>query len=372
MAIDFNAALAELGGDAGIAEIANDARAPGDYLLATILPERNLPGWEARAGNMTIRTVMAGLVGMDSKYPEGGAHSVNTFREQLAKIAHQENLPEQLLRELLGFVERAIIEGRPTLDMVVNTVLNMLNKLLLQSAYDTEEWSRGQALFTGAFQWESNGIELDVDYGIPAANLFDTRTGNSAYGGSASVFWADYKAARRILKNNLRAVIGTTNTVDSIVYNEANTLEVIGQDGGTFTIRRLVGSGVNQRPSTNATETVTLIAYDGQGEAVVPGSTSGATQKVDFIPEGALGLFARNDGAREFRIDEGSTPDPDNDLELGWTQIGPTIEGLGRLGRWARMFTPEAMPMQLRGQVAENFLPVIRNPEKIVIMSTEV
>jgi DNA-binding ferritin-like protein (Dps family) len=370
MPIDFQAALDEIGGEAGVLEIANEARTPGNYLLATILPQRNLPGWEASAGSMTIRTIMAGLVGMDSKYPEGASRSMSTFREQLAKIAHQDNLPEATLRELMGFVERAIVEGRNSRDVVLNTVLNFLNKLLLQSSYDTEEWMRGQALFTGALEWTFNGITLDVDYGIPSANLFATRTGTSAYGGSASVFWADLKAARRILKNNVRALIGSTNTVDAIVYNEANTLEVLNQDNGSFTLRRLVGTGSNLRPSTNQTETVSLIAYDGQGEAIDP--ATGSTVHVDFIPEGTLGVFARNEPGREFRIDEGSTPDPETDVELGWTQIGPTIEAQGRIGRYANIYTPEAMPMQLRGQVAANVMPVIRNPEKIVIMSTEV
>lgn len=370
MAIDFRVAIEELGGDAGVLQLANEARTPADYLLATILPERRMPGWEATAGSMTIRTLMANMIGMDSTPPEGGAMSLSTFREQLAKFGIAQTLTEAMLRTVLQLVERAMLDGGDANAVQVQTVLNFVNKLLLQPHYDREEWLRGLALFTGEITWTNNGIELALDYGIPAANIFDTRTGNDGYGGSSSVFWADYVAARRILRNNIRAVIGDTATVDAIVYNEANTLEVVSQTNNTFTLRRLVGSGVNQRPSTNALEVVTLIAYDGQGEVRDPDDPN-ATVKVDFIPTGTLGIFARNDANREFRIDDGSTADPENDVELGWTQLGPTIENGGRLGRFARVYTPERMPMQLRGESFSNSLPVIRNPEKIVILSTD-
>ncbi len=370
MPIDFRVAIQELGGDEGVLSLANEARTPADYLLATILPERNRPGYEATAGSMTIRTIMAGMVGMDSALPEGGAVTLNTFRETVAKLGIAQTLTEAMQRELQAFYDRAVLDGGDTTALLVQTVLNFVNKLLLQPLYDRDEWLRGQALFTGEIDWTYNGIDLALDYGIPSANIFATRTGTSGYGGSASMFWADWTATQTLLRRNVRAVIGDSATVNTIINNEANAVEVVSQTSSTFRLRRLVGSGVNQRPSSDARETVDLIAYDGQGEVRHPTNPQ-ATVKVNFIPTGTLGIFARNDANREFTIGDGSTANPENDVELGWTHLGPTIENNGRLGRWARVYTPERMPMQIRGESAENGLPVIRNPDKIVLLSTE-
>lgn len=368
MAIDFNAAVQEIGGDEGVLTIANQARVPANYLLASILPERQRAGYEATAGSMSVKTTMAGMVGMDSTYPEVGAIALSTFREQIGKFASQTTLTEQMIRELQAFVDRAILDGASSTDVVVNTLLNGLNKLILQAHFDRAEWLRGQALFTGELAWTFNGISLALDYGIPSANVFPTRTSTSAYGGSASVFWSDVKAAKRILKNRVFAMIGNSTMVDEIIYNEANALEVVGQTDNTFRIRRLVGSGVNQRPSTNAMETVDLISYDGEGSVRDPANPNN-TLPVQFVPDGVMGVFARPSD-RTFEIGQGSTPDPESRTELGYTHLGPTIENNGRLGRWARIFKPEEMQMNVIMQGAENSLPVIRNPDLIVLMST--
>ena len=166
------------------------------------------------------------------------AVAANTFRETVAKMGIAQTLTEQMQRDLQAFYDRAVLDGGDTTALLVQTVLNFVNKLLLQPLYDREEWMRGQALFTGEIDWTYNGIELALDYGIPSANIFATRTGNNAYGGSTSTFWADWTAAQTLLRRNVRAVIGDSTTVNTIINNVSNSVEVVSQTSSTFRLRR--------------------------------------------------------------------------------------------------------------------------------------
>jgi hypothetical protein len=75
MLLNFTEAMADprIGGADGILKLGNAARSPADYLLATILPERDVLSYVAKGGRMIERSTMAGAVGMDSMDPEGGA-----------------------------------------------------------------------------------------------------------------------------------------------------------------------------------------------------------------------------------------------------------------------------------------------------------
>lgn len=369
MELNFAAALNDprIGGPGGIFRLANEARTPASYLLATLLPERRLPTYEASDGSMTIRTTMAGVVGMDSAYPEGGVVDLATFRERVIKIAIQNNLSEETLRQLQTLADQVVARGGSSTDLAVNTILNFVQKLLQQPQWDRREWLRGQALFTGEIDWQYNGITVQVDYGIPSANKFATRTGTAAYGGSASVFWSDMREARRLLGSSYEISIANRTTIEEIIYNDANSINVLGIEGGRYRIQRFRGS--LERPSTDARETMTIVEYNAEGEVLDP-SNPGQTIKVPFVPNGVIGHFGRADNSSEFIPGEGATQDPEDGLELGYTHLGPTTESGGRPGDWARVYTPEDMPMQVRGQSASNPLPVIRSAKKIVLAST--
>ena len=370
MDLNLQAAIADarIGGQAGIVRIANTRRPASDYLLATLLPERNLPTYEANASALTVRTTMAGAVGMDSKYPEGGLLDFSTFREKVAKIAIQHNLPEEMLRQLQALADGIVARGGSTTDLAVNTVLNFLDKLILQPIDDRKEWLRAQCLFVGAIAWNFNGVTVTADYGIPTANIFTTRTSTDAYDSSASKFWTDAKLARQILGASFNLAIASRATIEAIIYNSVNAINVLSVAGGRYNIQMY--RGTLERPSTDARETMTLIEYDAEGE-VMDLSNPGQTTKVKFVPDGVVGFFGKSDRSRQFIPGEGATEDGDQSLELGYTHIGPTTEGGGAPGAWSRIYTPEDMPMQLRGQGVANVLPVLRSPAKVVIASTD-
>jgi len=367
MNLNFSTVLSALGSDA-VLRIANAIRPAGDYLFASLLPERNRATYQASSGSMTVRATMAGMVGMDSPYPPTGVVDSSTFLEATVKVANQPYLPEAAIRELQTLMQAASGAGAGvvTVDAVAEA-LNFLNKVVIQPHIDTAEYLRGEALVGGAIDWTFNQKRLQVNFGVPAANMLANRTGTAAYGGTASMLWADINALRKALRYNVRIFVLHPELIDVIVSNAANSLAIIGQDGSSFQIRRNVGT--NSTPSSDARETVTLVGYDKEGEILDP-ANAGQTIKVPFMPKGKI-LAVGNNAESGYRVGQGSTNDPVDALALGYTHIGPTVEGGGVPGRWARLFTPEHMQMQLHGQGVSNLMPVIEAPAKIAVASTD-
>lgn len=374
MIIDFKGLLDAMD-DNEITTIANEARPGDNYLLNAVLPERKRRGYHAKAGSMTIKSTMAKLVGMDSPYPRGGVMTSSSFEHRLAKIATEQPFPEEYLRELRELVNDIFNNTQDDHAQVLETMFNFTNKLLVQPHLDTAEWMRAQALITGEIDWQSDDIHLEVDYGIPAANFLTARTGNDGYGGSTSKFWTDWHAAQRILKNRVQAVFMNTNTLQTIMYNPENDLKPVRVDdqAGVFEFQRYVlVNGVNV-VSEDIRDRITIFTYDDAGEVLdASDPTSGATTLIPFVPDGAICMIGRPD-TREFVIGSGSTDESKNTpLTLGYTHIGPTEEGNGRLGRWANAFVPQGKEWMFVGQSVTNLLPVINKPELIVNLTTDV
>jgi hypothetical protein len=375
MDLDLLSALAALPRNAAF-RVANERVPDGDYVFNTILPERNVNSYHVDAGSMTIRATMAGMVGMDSPYPPGGAVDISTFLEQTAKIANEIQLSEAVLRQMQELVLRLQAQGLPTVTEIQSNLLNFLDKVVVQPHIDRMEWLRGLALTTnGPIAWNFNDKTLDVNYGIPAGNFLPSRSiaSNTAYGGTASKFWADVRELRRILRNSVRAIIVSGTTADVIRDNTYNGLVTVGEttsQGGrvrTITLRRL--NPTNGQFSPDVGDSVTLVAYDGEGEVIDPADPK-STIVVPFMPDGKMLAIGNNVG-RTFRIGAGSTNNPDEDQAIGYTHIAPTIEGGGRAGRWSQLRVPEDKPWMAIGRCVTNGLPVIQDEKKIAVATTE-
>lgn len=353
--------------------LAAETRPSSSYILNNILPNRNRTDYQARSGSMTIRTTMAGLVGMDSDYPEGGLIESSAFSEQVAKIAIKATLREQQLRELQGFVQQAIINGGGRADasavttQMATEAINFYDKVVLQALSDTEEYLKGRALFTGGIDWTFNGIRLLVDYGIPSENTPSQRTGADGYGGATSQFWDDVRLHRRLQKTGIAAIIMHPETADLIQYNAANHI-VLTSDPLDLTQRtwRKINPNTNTFTS-DGNDTIQVLTYGLEGE-VYDLANPGKTLRIPFCPKGVMASFGRNQ-AIQYMVGQGSTTPPV--YELGYGHVAPTIEGGGAPGRWGQLYTPEAEPWQLIGRGAENFLPVIESPDKIVLTTTD-
>jgi hypothetical protein len=374
MIIDFKGLLDSLENDE-IFTIANEARPGSNYLFNFVLPERKMRGYSAKVSSMTVKSTMSKLVGMDSPYPRGGVTTRQSFDHELAKMAIEMPFPEQYLRQLREIVNDVYRNNEDDQQTILETMFNFTDKLLVQPHLDTAEWLRAQALIYGEIDWQSDDIHLEVDYGIPAANFLTARTGNDGYGGSTSKFWTDWHEAQRILKNKVRAVYMNTRTLQTIMYNSVNNLRVVRQDelAGVFQFQRYVTlNGVNV-VSDDVRDNITIFVYDDEGEVLdetQPGT--GETVSVPFVPDGAIVAIGAYD-SKQFRIGAGSTAENiNNPVQLGYTHVGPTEEGNGRLGRWANTFVPQGREWMFVGQSVQNLLPVIEAPDRIVNLTTDV
>ncbi|MGB4824930.1 MAG: major capsid protein [Leuconostoc mesenteroides] len=373
MIIDFKGLLDAMEDD-DIFTRANEARPGSNYLYNAILPDQLRRGYSAKSSSMSIRATMAKLVGMDSKYPKGGAARRSQFEHRIAKLAIEMPFPEEYLRELRELVNDAFNNTIDDELQVLETMFNFTDKLLVQPILDTSEWLKGQALITGEIDWQSDDIKLEVDYGIPAANFLTTRTGNDAYGGSTSKFWVDWHEVQRILKRRVRLVLMTSTTLDEIIYNPVNNIRIISGDdvNGIFQLQRiLIRNGVEVQ-SDDIRDRITVITYDDNGEVLddtKPGS--GETILVPMCPDGSILVIGQNDD-REFRVGTGSTREDDTPVTVGYNHIGPTEEGNGRLGRWATAYVPQGDEYMFVAKSAQNSLPVITRPDLVVNMTTDI
>lgn len=370
MDIDFAEAFARLGPNAAM-RLANGMRPSADYLFNTLLPERNMEGYVAETGSLTIRSTMAGLTAMDSPYPPGGKAEASDFIENLAKIGNEVTLSEKAQRALQHMLQRMRLSGASTTQAMAEEVLNFTAKVIVQPHLDTAEWLRGQALVNGEIDWTFNQKRLQVDYGVPANHFLPARTGTAAYGGEDSGFWADVRAIRSLLRYNVRQLIAHPDTIEEIVANDANSLAIMSQSGMDFTVQRLIrGAAGTERASSDARDRITLTSYQAEAEIINPADPEGPLLVLPYMPRGKILAVGQNSSSG-YRVGEGSTPNPDADRALGYTHIGPTVEGNGTPGRWADVFTPERKRYQLVGQGVTNLLPVIEAPEKLVVATTE-
>ena len=365
MHIDFSAILSSLGTDAA-AKIANEVTPGSEYLYASILPE--VPGYEYTINEtyMTVRSMMAGMVGMDSPYPPTGFVESRTEMWRTIKVANKSTLPEAVLRQM----QLIVANSNPSPTALAQEVLNFYDKVVMQPHFDTAEWLRMQALITGAIQWTFNDIQLDVSYNIPAGNLLTARTvaSTEAYHLSGSKFWDDLISARSLLRHNLEFAIAHSSTIDAIISNPDNNLRVLDMANGGATVQRYVGT--TEQLDTDIRYRLTLIPYDLEGE-VFDTDTVGSTVIIPFMPPGKILYVGRNQYSRVYRVGLGSTIPADYDRALGYTHLAPTVEAGNTPGRWGRMFVPETEPWQLTAEGVTNLLPVIEAPEKIVVATTE-
>jgi hypothetical protein len=371
MLINFAQVLRALPGGANrIAQIANQARPPADHLFATILPERQEAGWDVKAANMLIRTTMAGMVGMDSVYPPGGAAEASTFAERTAKIAIHVPLTEEQLRAIDETI-RAMggADTARSKEALAEEALNFFDKVIVAGMQDRSEWLRGKCLNFGIINWTFNQKVLNVDYQVPVANFLTHRTGTDAYAGSTSKFWTDIRSLQRIV-GDVRAFIIGPDLADDIINNPVNNIQVVTNNLGVMSVQRFVSiAGAPAAASTDARDRITLVKYGAEAE-IFDLANPGKTVKVLFHPRTHLLAIGANT-QRGYKPGQGSTPNPQNGVELGYYKLGPTMEG-GSLGRWGQLFTPENEPWALHGRGASNELPVMTAPEKLARASSDV
>lgn len=372
----FSRVLYKLGVDR-MFKVANLARPPANYLYATLLPEIKKYDYTAKAGKMVVRSTMAGATAMDSSYAPVGAIDAGKFNKETAKITAYAALSEQAQRELQQMLSNISATGRNT--VMGKEALNFLNKVIVQALMDRSEWLRGQALL-GAIDWTYNQVKLEVDYGIPLGNFLTPRAGADAYHGATSKFWVDVRTAQALLNNQIRAIIMHPDMLDVILVNSANNIRLISQDtvNGVYKIGRYVSIAGNTQQSDDARDVIDIITYGEEGEVYDPAAVPGdpiTTKVVPFHTKTKI-MFIGQVVNRGYVPGQGST-DQSNILEtaLGYTHMAPSVEagnigGVVTPGRWAQLRVPDGRPWELVGEGVSNELPVIENPDRIVVATS--
>jgi hypothetical protein len=343
---------------------------PSEYLFNTILPQENHVSYNVSGGSMRIYATMAGQLPMDTTPPPIGAIEAATFNEKTTKIGGMMHFPEERLRALQewaaynsaqGIQDGLSIGAIQALqsERIVNSLLGF-SDILLKSMWDTFEFLRGQALTLGMLDWQYNDLDLTVDYSVPAGNKID-RSGVNSYYNTSSKFWTDIRTL--YTKLNRFQIVMNSQTYYSIIDNPENSIEVINSDGQVREFTQIIGT--TERRATDVRDRVRVVLYDKSGSVI---NAAGEVTAVPFLPNGKIIVIGelQPDG---FELMTGSTPDPDNNLRLGYTHIAPTVEG-GRSGIWERVFTPEGKPFQLLGETVANGMPIITNPRKLMILTT--
>lgn len=364
-------AAAQAGGTDRITTLTNTPPDPAEYLFLSALPIRQVNDYRATSNAMRIISTMAGMVGMDSPYPQGSAIQYSDFSEQTVKLAIATGLNERQIREIQALVRLAgagELNGQSPDDVLVNSLLNLYRKGVVQALDDTSEYLRAQALSTGALNWVFNGKTLSVDYGVPTANR-KAYTGTDGFGGSTSKFWEAVRWGRKTVKS-VRAFVLSDDSLEMTLANDANKITVIsdsesaGKNIRIVTVRRAVrnAEGITVGFDQDARSTVTLVGYRRQAQIIAPGTTNGTTG-VQLFPNGTMSVIGNNT-TDDILTNDGSAQASNN---LGYTQVSPTVEGGGRIGRWGRTYTPEGAPWSARAEGVSNELPVIEAPEKLAI-----
>lgn len=349
-------------------ELAN-AVPDGEMLWATFLPEDQRDTYRVDDSEMAVYSTMAGLTGRDSPYAPGGVVVASEFKEDIVKWSIESALGENQLiklQELAAKVDR----GAASPNEVVETLLNFTDKVIGQSLRDGMEYARGRAIQYGELNWTFNGKTLNIDYGYPGDNQH-TRIGdaNGDWGGPSSTFWEDLELARRQLDRRIQAIVMTTNTLNRIVAQDVNKIQLTETARSRYTsrysLRRVAQVGYDNAIPEDYRSQADIITYDRNFTLFDPASAD-AMQHVPAMDDDRVVFLGQPTG---IRFEVGSTELPE--YAYGYTHIGPTVENAGASGRWTRLYTPQHQPWRLIGQGVMNGLPVIREPRRVVTFQLE-
>jgi hypothetical protein len=341
----------------------------GEMIWATLLPEQTRESYRIDDSQMVVYSTMAGLTGRDSPYAPGGIMQASDFKEDIVKWSIESAFGENQLIKLQELA-RKVSMGSASPNAMVETLLNFSDKILGQSLRDGMEYLRGRAIQDGAIDWTFNGKQLSVDFGYPVGNVLSRlQDAGGDWGGPNSTFWADIEVARRILDRQVRVIMMTTNTLNRIIANDVNKVQVVetarSRYSASYMLRRVAQVGYANTVPEDYRSQVDIVTYDRNFTLFDPEAVDGM-KHVPAMDDDKVIFFGQPTG---IRFEVGSTELPE--YAYGYTHIGPTVENGGAPGRWMRLYTPENQPWRLVGQAVTNALPVIREPRRIVTFTLQ-
>lgn len=395
MQFTFSEIIAQLNGSRNLAvtnfayEIVRAKVIPSDYFLATILPEEEHPDYVTGQGHITIYPTMINQAAMDSPFTPLGVMTSEMFQENTIKLGGEMFFTEKDMRDLQA-LEKSIIttgfarglsnsqingglvvnpqtglaDGKTVNGLRLNALIGM-TLAMAKAHFDRREWMRSKALFYNALDWEFNGLPAKVKYKIPTGNFLTPRSSSDAYNASSSKFWTDIRTLYTKLNNFI--LVMNQNTYNAIIGQSANNISITADSGMVKTIVQWNSQAVRQPNDFRNTQTIYV--YNKSGTHFDP--TTKIMSAVPFVPDGLI--LAVGEAVFEgIQLTQGSVDDPTLKYRAGYTHIAPTVESGSQMGTWAKIYTPEAKPMQVLGETAGNTLPMITNGKRICVLETTI
>lgn len=103
----------------------------------------------------------AAITGWNAGAPLRDKQGLKTLTQEIAKIQHGVRIDE---REQLKFMNPRVNDER---ERAIKRVYDQTDRLI-EGVNDTEEWIRAQAAYIGTIVYNSNGVQINVDFGLPA------------------------------------------------------------------------------------------------------------------------------------------------------------------------------------------------------------
>lgn len=348
--VTFQQILQELS-RADYVRMANDPINEAEFILASILPEERRASYEAKRGSMRIIPTMAGETGNDSPYVPTGDLELDAWSQGLAKftatgtISENQQIEFQQMRDQLRLLGN--LDGANTYTRTF--FLSWLETWIREAFRQQNEYLRGQALSSGQLVLRGGTVDL----GVPAENKA-TYTADQLW---QAIRWGDRKVKA------VRARVTDWDTLDALVDDPANkvsiTAETVSAQGNVkiVALRRLVNNDANF--STDQRDATQIVAYKGEGRIKLP---TGELVTVPYWPTGTLSFIGNNQ--RQQVAEDGVTSTRE---ALGYTHVGPTVEGDGRPGVWMNGRVPDGRPYHVITEGAERVMTVLDEPKKLGI-----
>ena len=304
--------------------------------VSGLLPTVESTEAEIRNGNVTFTAEAAHATAPDSPYAKIGGVKVTDFSAESFKITSSNALTEKDQKAMHARAQAAFVRSGgsvASLNPVYSETIAKFSEaiLVLPFVYAYEKYGT-LALSDGRIKGNFNGILLDVDYGLKAAQRLDRKTvAKGNYTGNQSKLWEDADFARRVLHVEPNLVTNAA-TGNAILSQAANSLSVLENVQVSETVQRYTVVKRDATGFVDARYRLTLWVYSGA-------DSSG----VAYWPDNRANFL---------KITPASST-------LGRIHIAPNAE-LGMIsGRYTHVYRPEGEPYQIHARASENILPEI-------------
>ena len=326
------------------------------YLGAELLPEVTQENNEYTEDRISYRSVIANAATRYSPTQKKGGALVGSMRVTLAESDIASELTSREYDQLLR-----IIGSRPTMEGMAQ-VINFLENTVAIPLVEWNERARWQAIVSAQVQLRGDNEYIeDVNYSNPAGHRFAAST---VWSNNANDPLLDIYAGAKILTDKgftVSRMIGSRRIANILAGNDkvrTRTGRVVVSATGQIqgAVGRVTLAEINQILGADGLPAIEL--YD-----LVYRTMTGSAR---FLPDTVLVLVATT--GRDQSIDMGDTRIETLPDTLGYVGVGRPA-GQSGPGRVIRAVPRENKPPRIEAEGWQTSLPVITEPEALVVIT---